>query len=339
MALGSCVTNMDTQAPEQQSIHYQTAVGLADDTRAILDGTSYPTTLPFAAFASQLGEGKTWETNKDEALRLIGGDKVEYDTFYPGAWSTQADYYWPIKGSISFFAYSPYYDAQGNKINNIAFTHTTGELKVTGWDVSAAEYKDVDLMMADPKYNLTSDIAASGVPVAFRHKLALVSFKAGLIQDYVLGGTTYHLYLQSVELHMVKTKGNYSSLADQWSGQSEEETVVIYQNTSDNKANGYDVTTDISANVGQVLVMPQVHLAAADLSQAYVHVEWYDSKDGTSGSNNVNLRNAITDSHWAINNHYTYLLLWERGEPKNIEFTTPSVDAWANGGSYTITIN
>ncbi len=339
MALGSCVTNMDTQAPEQQSIHYQTVVGLADDTRAILDGTSYPTTLPFAAFASQLGEGKTWETNKDEAPQFIDGDKVEYNTYYPGAWSTQADYYWPLKGSISFFAYSPYYDAQGNTINNIAFTHTTGELKVTGWDVSDAKYKDVDLMMADPKYNLTEAIAASGVPTVFRHKLARVSFKAGLIQDYTLSGVTYHLYLQSVELRNVKTKGNYSSLADQWSGQSQEQTVVIYQNTSGNMANGYDVTTDISANVGQILTMPQVHLAADDLSQAYVYVEWYDSKDGTTGSKSINMRNAITDSHWAANNHYTYLLLWERGESKLIEFTTPTVDTWADGGSYTITID
>ncbi|MBQ5807200.1 MAG: fimbrillin family protein [Tidjanibacter sp.] len=340
LAMSSCVVNDNEPFNnEPQAIGFNAVVGPISDSRAVITDLNYPNTLPFAAFASQLGDGKTWDTNKAEAVQLIGGDAVAYNTYLPGKWTTEAAYYWPDFGSLTFFAYSPYFDAQGNKINNIAFTPTTGELKVTGWDVAAAEYKDVDLMMADVQKDLTSDLAPSGVPVAFRHKLARVSFKAGLIQDYTLSGVTYHLYLQSVELRKVKTKGNYSSLADQWSGQSQEKTVVIYQNPSANKANGYDVTTDISANVGQILTMPQVHLAADDLSQAYIYVEWYDSRDGSSGNKSINMRNAITDSHWAANNHYTYLLLWERGEPKYIEFTTPTVDTWADGGSYTITID
>lgn len=338
MALGACVNNTTEPFGQSQVVGFDAVVAptASDQSRAIISDLNYPETQPFMAYASWLGEGKNWDDNKAEAVAFIGGNKVEYDTYLAGKWTTQTPYYWPTMGSLTFWAYAPYME-NATLRSKFAFSHTTGDLTITNWDVAAQQ--DVDLMVADVQKNLTSDIAASGVPVAFRHKLALVSFKAGLIQDYVLGGTTYHLYLQRVELRMVKTKGNYSSLADQWSGQSEEETVVIYQNTSGSEANGYDVTTDISANVGQVLVMPQVHLAADDLSQAYVYVKWYDSKDGTTGSNNVNLRNAITDSHWAINNHYTYLLLWERGEPKNIEFTTPSVDAWANGGSYTITIN
>ena len=104
MALGSCVTNVGPELPQDEPIAYQAVVGLTSEGRAILSGTSYPTTLPFAAFAAQLNEGQTWAANKANATTLINGDQVAYNTYYPGAWTTQQAYYWPLRGSLSFFA-------------------------------------------------------------------------------------------------------------------------------------------------------------------------------------------------------------------------------------------
>ncbi len=342
LAMSSCVVN-DHGAfdNEPQAIGFSAVVGPASESRAIITDLNYPNNLPFAAFASQLGEGKSWDTNKAEAIPYIDGAEVAYDTYLPGKWTTETAYYWPDLGTLTFAAYSPYIESLASKFT---YNHTTGNLAITNWDVTAQN--DVDLMVADLQTDLTSEIASSGVPVAFRHKLALVTFQAGLIQDYVEGGTTYHLYLQRVELCKIKTKGNYSSLIGGggqeigWSGQSEPETVVIYQNTSGNPAGGYDVTTDTSVSVADpILVMPQVHTKADNLTEAYISVTYFDSKTGITETKTKNLGNTISDSHWAMNNHYTYMLLWERGTPKYIEFTTPSVGGWDNGGSYTITID
>lgn len=338
MALGACVDNATEFLGQSDPVDFNAVVAPTSNvvSRTIISDLNYPDNQPFVAYASWLDEGKNWDSDKAEAKVFINGDKVAFNTYLTDKWTTETAYYWPDIGSLTFAAYSPCIETLSSKFS---YDHTTGNLTISDWDV--ANEKDVDLMVADVQKNLTSEIAASGVPVAFRHKLALVAFNAGLIQDYIEGGTTYHLYLQKVELRKVKTKGNYSSASNLWSEQYEEETVVIYENpTPSDYSKGYDVTTDISQHISKpILVMPQVHLEADDLSQTHIYIKWYDSKTGTTDDRSVNIRKKITDSHWAINSSYTYLLLWERGTPTYIEFTTPEVGAWDNGGNYTITID
>ena len=335
MALGSCVTNVGPELPQDEPIAYQAVVGLTSEGRAILSGTSYPTTLPFAAFAAQLNEGQTWAANKANATTLINGDQVVYNTYYPGAWTTQQAYYWPLKGSLSFFAYSPWDDAQGNKINNIAFTPTTGELKVTGWDVTATKYKDVDLMIADPKYDQTEAISASGVPTVFRHKLAQLSFRAGLAGEYKEGGTTYEIWLRKVTLKNVYTSGNYSSTENsgRWTNLGGKENVVIYQDATGVKLSHLSATT-LGSNM---LMMPQGHEDSA--SSATLEIVYYDTKSGNVESVDIILRHLFPDSNWIINSHYTYSIMIDRGDPDYIEFNPPTVAGdWVDGGTYELTI-
>lgn len=336
LAMSSCVVNDNEPFNnEPQAIGFNAVVGPISDSRAVITDLNYPNDLPFAAFASQLGDGKTWDTNKAEAVQLIGGDAVAYQTYLPGKWTTEVAYYWPDFGSLTFFAYSPYFDAQGNKINNIAFTPTTGELKVTGWDVSAAKFKDVDLMMADVQKDLTSDLAPSGVPVAFRHKLARVNFRAGLTSEYKEGSNTYKIFLRKVVLKNIYTKGNYSSVENsgRWTELSEPEQLVIYNN-----ATGVELSHLTSATIGaDLLVMPQGHLNAA--SGAGLEIAYFDTKTGTTQTIDIILRHKFPDSNWIINGSYTYMIMIDRGDPDYIEFNPPTVSGdWVDAGTYTLTI-
>lgn len=339
MAMTACVTN-NTEGPfdEPQQIGYDAVVGLsstAANSRAIITDLVYPNTIPFAAFATQLGDGKNWATNKDESILLINGDAVAYDTYLTGKWTTQTPYYWPDFGSVSFFAYSPWADNNGNKISNISFTCETGELKVSAWDVNDAKYKGIDLMIADPKYDLTSVLAPSGVPTAFRHKLALVSFRAGLIGEYTEDGITYQILVRKISLKNVYTQGSYSTTTDagRWTDLGGKEEMVIY-----NDPTGLVMSHDEATSLGDnVLVMPQGHIDNA--SGAQLEIIYFDTKSGSETTLTISLRNKIPTSTWAINNHYSYVIMFDRGDPDYIEFAPPTISTdWSDGGSYILTV-
>ena len=102
LAMSSCVVNDNEPFNnEPQAIGFNAVVGPISDSRAVITDLNYPNTLPFAAFASQLGDGKTWDTNKAEAVQLIGGDAVAYNTrlhFFDSPWyCTPSPHYLPLK--------------------------------------------------------------------------------------------------------------------------------------------------------------------------------------------------------------------------------------------------
>lgn len=335
MALGSCVKNSNIDGLGPQAINYHAVCGLTTEGRAAISGTDYPTGVPFAAFAVRHAEGETWAGNSATASYLIKGDAVAYNSYVPGAWATEIPYYWPIKGGMSFFAYSPWADANGNKINNIAFTPTTGELKVTGWNTNDAKYKGVDLMFADPKYDQTEALAASGVPTVFRHKLSLVSFKAGLIGEYKEGGVTYEIQLRKVTLKNVKTQGNYSSINDsgRWTSVSGSADIVLYNNPS---GEALSHLTTLSLGDDQ-LVIPQGHENNA--SGVTVEIQYFDTKTSSVKTLSIILRNKIPTSNWVIGSQYTYYIMFNVGDPDYIEFDAPTISAaWADGGTYELVV-
>lgn len=144
-------------------------------TKVMVNGTTYPTDLPFGTLAYYLPSGKNWNTNKADATLYIPKSEVVHNN---GNWEVKGKtYYWPKSGSLTFFAYSPFAHEDGtllavDKVSNT--THDDG-IYIEGYDVHA--HQATDFMVADIAMDKTaneSNGGYTGVPIVFRHKLSQI---------------------------------------------------------------------------------------------------------------------------------------------------------------------
>ena len=190
----SCVQN-EQIVPEQKvsdpAIKFQTVVA-KQGTRAIITGTDYGETAPsFGSYAF---------INPDNLMPGSQGYIRNAEVVYHAAtatsaafWGTPEDetpYKWPKDGSVTFYAYSPYYcqdtDHADQMLNPEAPEIGQRGFVFSNYDVDAHQL--TDLMVADIKYGLTANItngAYVGVPTVFKHKLAMIGgFILTTSQDY-----------------------------------------------------------------------------------------------------------------------------------------------------------
>lgn len=144
-------------------------------TKVMVNGTTYPTDLPFGTLAYYLPSGKNWNTNKADATLYIPKSEVVHNN---GNWEVKGKtYYWPKRGSLTFFAYSPFAHEDGtllavDKVYNT--THVDG-IHIENYDVHA--HQATDFMVADIAMDKTangSNGGYTGVPIVFRHKLSQI---------------------------------------------------------------------------------------------------------------------------------------------------------------------
>ena len=335
LALVACV-NIGEEGYEEHAVGFQTVVGLAS--RAD-QGTTYPTDQTFAATAYALPLGSTWDTDKAQALDYFTQVEVGYDEAQ-GAWVASPAQWWPSTYALTFFAHSPWGDNNGNRLTQLSIDTQTNATVVSGWDTSDEALSGIDLMVADvgsSQKDRTWENTTGGVPTVFRHLLARVRVVAGMVTEYTVNGRQYHIYVRRVELRQVKTKGNYTS-AQRWEELSAPKTILLYDYTSEG-GEGLDLKVDVTEVGGDHMLLPQVHLTGGVGSEAELYVEWKDTQTGAVSSKVINLRSHIANSYWAPNTHYTYYLIWDKGDPDYIEFNAPTIaEDWANGGTYEMII-
>lgn len=197
MMMASCVQeesleNQDVLSSAPKEITFQ-AVVAKQSSRALIDGPEYkPTDPSFGVWARYNPD------NENVGFQsFINNEKVVY---HPeplpssGYWSI--DYandedikYWPGVGSLTFFAYSPFYyqeDPEGEtKVvdNSTASSPQVGSYGIVFPNYNVKDHQQTDLMVADVVKGLRSNIPAgtqgnasayTGVPTVFRHKLALI---------------------------------------------------------------------------------------------------------------------------------------------------------------------
>ncbi len=157
-------------------------------TKVMVDGITYPTTLPFGTLAYYLPSGNTWKDHKANATLYIPKSKVVHNN---GNWEVYGKtYYWPKSGSLTFFAYSPFAHEDGtllavDKVSNT--THDDG-IHILNYDVHA--HQATDFMVADIAMDKTaneSNGGYTGVPIVFRHKLSQI---VGINFQTVITNTT-----------------------------------------------------------------------------------------------------------------------------------------------------
>lgn len=197
-------------------------------TKVMVNGTTYPTTLPFGTLAYYLPSGKNWNDNKADATLYIPKSEVVHNN---GSWEVKGKtYYWPKSGSLTFFAYSPFAHEDGtllavDKVYNT--THDDG-IHILNYDVHA--HQATDFMVADIAKDKTaneSNGGYTGVPIVFRHKLSqivginfqtvITNGNALVEHDYSYGRSTNGplqagdvvFKLKKVEVQNLYTVGDY----------------------------------------------------------------------------------------------------------------------------------
>lgn len=185
----------------------------------------------FGTFAFQIPEGMTWSasanatseatatsvaTDKDKTVYM---NNVEISD-HQGVWKSEAVYYWPKTGSLTFASYSPVSTKAACRCS--VSCGLDAVIKVENWTVNtvySAQAKDYteDLMYADvitdQKSNknpaVYGDVSgvSEGVPTLFHHALAKVNLQAKAAD--VSGAYTYAIYIDNVAIKDILYSGSY----------------------------------------------------------------------------------------------------------------------------------
>ena len=143
MVLAGCTK--DESIVEQQEIGFQPLAYKASQTKAnVITGATYGTDAPsFGLFAYQLADGKTFDTDKADAKLYIDNKEVSYES---GNWRTNPKSFWPLQGSLTFVAYSPYsiyqdVDYNINDAGNVASANSV--LTISDFEAGTTGQKDL----------------------------------------------------------------------------------------------------------------------------------------------------------------------------------------------------
>ena len=180
----------DESMVEPQEIGFQPVAYKAAQTKAnVITSATYPTDAPtFGLFAYQLTTG-TFDANKASAQLYIDNKEVRYED---SNWRTYPKSYWPLQGSLTFIAYSPY--SENGKASHEITNSGNSVLTIAGFQVGITKEEQKDLMWSYLSKDKTSNGTENnypeasptyaGVPILFNHALCRIKITAKTAADY-----------------------------------------------------------------------------------------------------------------------------------------------------------
>lgn len=187
-ALAACSKNEVVPAVSGENVEISYKV--APRTKAAPQ--AFDTHNVFASWAYYLPKDKSWETDSKDAQIYIGKEREEGATISYGnnVWKDQTtSYYWPMGGSLTFFAYSLNSNSLTDKDGND--THFTcmnddSQYGIFG-SLNLDTHPNTDFLVADIASDKTANEKVynfNGVPTLFKHKLSRVKFAVRKKSDY-----------------------------------------------------------------------------------------------------------------------------------------------------------
>jgi hypothetical protein len=278
---------------------------VAGNLKTAVTKAEFDKALSFKSFAYFLDDGMSWDTNKNAAIPYIDGLSVSYDG-NSESWHGDNTYYWPGKGSLTFFAFSP-------ATLNATIDQTSG-IGIKGWDVSANPATDI--MIADVVKDKTAEDTAyglNGVPTIFRHKLAKMTFKANINSD---PGDGSYVDVESITMTDVYTVGDYAE--GTWQNLSSLKDITFVPD------GGSSRLTATATGIGEpAMILPQTLYTDSYRTSAPMIVVKYII-NGTETEKSFRI-NTLADQ-WLINQNITYTIIFSLKE-EYITFDT-SVEDW-----------
>lgn len=185
VALTGCVKTESEVAVKSDSnrIVFDNPV-VSSVTRALIDGTEYPTDVPFSVYAQYKN------ANTGENLLYMENVTTRYVTSTPGtnqkSWVPVGNYYWPKQGTLSFAAYSP--TAASTVFNRVSWADDSG-FTFDNFNAATNQANSYDLMysdyVADQEQGDEADYTKYyGIQLTFRHALSALVFRAKAADEY-----------------------------------------------------------------------------------------------------------------------------------------------------------
>lgn len=317
IALASCTQN--ESIVERQEIGFSPLQYKAVNSKAIIEGNKYPSSLSFGLYAYH-SDGTSNKLYIDNATCSYSSTEKTFVS-NPVA-------YWPLSGTLGMVAWSP---------KTIAATYTLDGNKLSIPFVAAGKETDpVDLMYSTPSTGLTKDShnsvnytgvdgGGAGVGITFNHALSQIVVNAKVADTYT--GAVYNitgLSLQSMDDNNTLNVTENANPAASWGTASvKTATFSIFSGTSD------DLDTE-EENVGSaVLVIPQALVA----NQQKLVVNYQMTYNGvtTSTSRDVYLNSGTSPlTALAMGKKYTLNLTISADK---ILYSPSIAEDWSDGGS------
>ena len=307
VALASCVKN--EEAPilvDESPIGFQAVVGLENNTRAAVGAID--TSDKFMASAFLQNEGIAWPNDAQQYF-------VNQEVAHNGTdWTTATPYYWPSKGSLTFFAHYP---ATSSIAKFVGIDYVFEDYNVD-------TYKNTDLMVAD----VVANKVAKKVPVTFRHKLTRIAISAIKMDATDVPNRT--VTLTSVKLTNLNNQGtltqNGATRATAWSGRSGAQTYELLTGAQVVTAFGGATPQEISTD--QIFFLPQDFVSDdAKIVITYTVTTPVAGGSGNSVETIVKESPLSAHSNFAMNCWYTFNL--QIGAAQPIIWEQPAVEGWA----------
>ena len=272
----------------------------AKPTKAIISGTTYPTSESFVVSAFHNGTAAYFE---DLTATYSNANSL---------WATTEAQYWPLGGSLDFIAYSP--ASAGLNID------ATDGVTATDYTVQTTAQMTTDLCYASATVADCSN-HPDAVPLTFSHALSQIVFRVKAAGYYTTASSTVTLSMTSLSLSGIYSVGDFAAGA--WSNQDS-----AYTYTLSNSATSltYDGNNDPNViDVCAYLYLPQTISADARLNVGYTITQTVSGTPYTVENPPVSipLRNTVTE--WQPGKKYIYTI--NIGLDNLITFTASTV-AW-----------
>ena len=198
----SCVKDTVTETNSGRAIDFH----VSTETRASETTTANLTTF---YVTSLLEDGKTYFENLPY---LRGADAVFMST---------PAYYWPVSGSLNFYAYAPSADKLGGEL-----TISKDSKKLTDFSPSSTISDQVDFVTANASGSKASN--SGGVSLTFNHMLSQIEVHAKNAHE----GYTYYVKGVSIKNVVSKADFDFTSTSDSpWNLSSAAEDIATYSVT------------------------------------------------------------------------------------------------------------
>lgn len=339
VAIAACSKNeADTAAYEQSRIiNFSTVTGKA--TKApITDNYFNHENSAFGVYAAYLATG-TWSANYSTSKIYMGtnngaGVSVSYVGDDDRIWKPDFNYYWPLQGSLTFFAYWPYsldpdYTEGTNQLNFGTFTVESTVANQVDVLVSSFTENQIENTASYTDGSVTS--AVNGVPIQFNHMLSQVVFTAAAASDVYTSGLSFKINnitvgARGTSASMTVVPGSTPSWADPTSLTAYTVINEAFPNdATDGGVAANWLATSQSTQIGDALLMipnsdfngvddTDNNKAAAGNDDEYVTVTYtlYRMNDGLAmGQKTVKFwlnDNQGTVDNWEAGKKYTYQL-------------------------------
>lgn len=262
VAIASCTKNEVLPViDEPQEITFQTV-----ETK---DASAFSTSNKFYSYAYFLPSGNTWGANSSVSEPYITNALISY-VGASNAWKAGTPYYWPKKGSLTFFAWTDNTNAPNIEGATVSCSNTQG-ITVDSYDIT--QNKNVDFLVADVVADETSNTHSygtwvNGVPTVFKHALSKLEFvvktvKNSVAHDYDADKVTF--MVKSIVFTGVNnkmsykqgiTEGNSSHTWENPSPAVELTNLPIFTSSTGTKATGTGVKLAPGSD-GYYIVIPQ----------------------------------------------------------------------------------